>query len=337
MGGVRLMDRFRSYLISLVGGELSAGFTDMQATQLDAGELVVRIAYASINFKDALAATGKAPIIRRFPCVGGIDAAGIVQSSDSPRFQAGDKVIVHSHGFGVSHHGGYAGLARVPADWVNHVPAGMSLLEASTIGVAGYTAALAVEMMELNGLRPDGGKVLVNGASGGVASIAIDMLSGRGFHVVAATRKTEEREYLLDLGAAEVVASDSLAPGRRPLEAASWQGAVDSLGGEALAGLTRTMQREGVIASLGNAMGIEFSTTVMPFILRGVRLVGVNSDNDATLRAHLWQRLGSDLRPRHLASVAQVHSFDALPERIAAVASGRIRGRTIIAIDPAAD
>lgn len=326
------MDKFQAYLVTRQQDRIAAGFADLDDSQLDAGEVDVDVAYASINFKDALAATGRMPIIRRFPCVGGIDAAGTVRSSRSPLFKAGDPVIVHSHGFGVSHHGGYAQRARAPAEWVNHVPPGMSLLEAITIGVAGYTAALAVELMELNGLRPDRGKVLVNGASGGVASVAIDILSQRGFQVVAATRKMNEADYLAGLGAAEVIDAATLPEGKRPLESATWQGAVDSLGGAALAGLTRTMQRDGVIASIGNALGVEFSTTVMPFILRGVRLVGINSDNDRALRDHLWQRLGSDLRPRRLDRIAQVHPFGELPKMIDEVANGRIKGRTVIAL-----
>ncbi len=328
------MDDFNAYLISRTDGHVGAAFTRMDVASLDAGAVLVRVAYASINFKDALAATGKAPIIRRYPCVGGIDATGIVERSDSARFQPGDKVIVHSHGFGVSHHGGYAGMARAPAEWVNRIPQGMDLREAITIGVAGYTAALAVQMMEHNGLAPSRGKVLVNGASGGVASIAIDILSQRGFHVVAATRKLQEQDYLKSLGAAEVIDSSTLVVGNKPLESALWQGAVDSLGGDALAGLTRSMQRDGVIASLGNAMDIHFSTTVMPFILRGVRLLGVNSDNEPALREHLWQRLGSDLRPRHLERIAQVNAFDRLPALMQEVAAGRIKGRTVIAVAP---
>ena len=326
------MDTFPAYLISRPDKQVLADFTQMDRSQLDPGDVVVRIDYASINYKDALAATGKAPIIRRYPCVGGIDAAGTVESSNSQRFKAGDTVIVHSHGFGVSQHGGYAGLTRVPADWVNLVPPGLSALEAITIGVAGYTAALAVALMEHNGLAPARGKVLVNGASGGVASIAIDILAQRGYEVVAATRKTNERDYLLGLGAAEVIDSASLSVGQRPLETATWQGAVDSLGGQALADLIRTMQREGVIASLGNAMGIEFSSTVMPFILRGVRLIGVNSDNEPPLRERLWQHLATDMKPRHLAKIARVSPFEELPALMQEVAGGRIKGRTVIAV-----
>lgn len=323
------MERFKAFLVSR-GDRVAAAFTELDESQLDEGEVDVDLTYASINFKDALAATGRAPIIKRYPCIGGIDAAGVVRASRSPLFHAGDEVVVHSHGFGVSHHGGYASRARVPADWVSRVPPRMSLLEAITIGVAGYTAALAVQLMELNGLEPDKGRVLVNGASGGVASVAIDMLAQKGFHVVAATRKLAERDYLAGLGAAEVVDAATLSVGSKPLESALWQGAVDSLGGAALAGLIRTMQRDGVIASIGNAMGVEFTTTVMPFILRGVRLIGVNSDNDRALREHLWRRLGSDLRPRRLAQIAQVHAFDELPRMVQEVAEGRIKGRTVI-------
>jgi acrylyl-CoA reductase (NADPH) len=326
------MDKIKAYLVTKEQDRVSASFAELDAAAMDEGDVEVDIAYASINFKDALAATGRMPVIRRFPCVGGIDASGVVRASRSPLFKAGDHVIVHSHGFGVSHHGGYATRARVPADWVNKLPAGMTLLEAITIGVAGYTAALAVELMELNGLAPAKGKVLVNGASGGVASVAIDLLAQRGFHVVAATRKSQEREYLQGLGAAEVVDAATLPEGKRPLESATWQGAVDSLGGAALAGLTRTMQKDGVIASIGNALGVEFSTTVMPFILRGVRLVGVNSDNDRALRDHLWARMGTDLRPQRLDRIAQVKPFAELPKWIEEVAQGRIHGRTVIEV-----
>ena len=328
------MDPIHAYLIEGSADAVQARFTTLEPTRLDPGDVVVRIQYASVNYKDALAATGRGRIIRRFPCVGGIDAAGTVESSDNPRFKPGDAVIVHSHGFGVSHHGGYATRARVPADWVNHVPPALSALDAITIGVAGYTAALAVDLMERNGLTPGRGRVLVNGATGGVASIAIDMLAQRGFDVVAVTRKPAQAQYLKELGASDVIAADSLSAGTRPLEKAQWAGAVDSLGGEPLAALTRTMDKDGVIASIGNAAGQELVTTVMPFILRGVRLIGVNSDNDPTLREHVWQRLASDLRPRHLDRIAQVKPFKALPDVINDVLEGRNRGRAVIAIDP---
>ena len=321
---------FPAYLISSTPAGVTAAFITMSDEALDPGDVTVRVQYASINYKDALAATGKGRIIRRFPCVGGIDASGVVESSTAPDFKPGDQVIVHSHGFGVSHHGGYAARARAPAAWVNRLPPGMSTLEAITLGVAGYTAALGIDIMELNGLAPAKGKVLVNGATGGVASVSIDLLAQRGYHVVAVTGKPAEADYLRMLGAAEVIASADLPAGSKPLEPALWQGAVDSLGGAPLAALIRSVQKDGVIASIGNAAGLEFSASVMPFILRGVRLLGVNSDNDPDVRERIWQRLGSDLRPRHLAGIANVIPFAQLPQAIEAVVNGRARGRTVI-------
>jgi len=327
------MNSFKAYLIEGSADAVRSGFTTLDASQLDPGDVVVRISHASVNYKDALAATGKGKIIRRFPCVGGIDAVGVVESSQSARFKAGDEVIVHSHGFGVAQHGGYAQLTRVPADWVNHVPNGLSSLDAITIGVAGYTAALAVDLMELNGTAPARGKVLVNGATGGVASISIDILAQRGYEVVAVTGKPAQAQYLKDLGAKEVIAAADLPAATRPLEKALWAAAVDSLGGEPLAALTRTMHKDGVIASIGNAAGVELTTTVMPFILRGLRLIGVNSDNEPALREHVWRRLATDLRPRHLDSIRQVRSFAELPQVIDDVIEGRNRGRAVIALE----
>jgi acrylyl-CoA reductase (NADPH) len=323
---------FPAYLISAAPQGASAAFTQLAERDLDPGDVTVRVQYASINYKDALAATGKGRIIRRFPCVGGIDASGIVQASTAERFKPGDEVIVHSHGFGVSHHGGYAAWARAPAAWVNKLPAGMTTLEAITLGVAGYTAALGIDAMELNGLAPGQGKVLVNGATGGVASVSIDLLAQRGYEVVAVTGKPGEAQYLKLLGASEVIASADLPAGTKPLEPALWQGAVDSLGGAPLAALTRSMRKDGVIASIGNAAGLEFTTSVMPFILRGVRLLGINSDNEPELRERIWQRLGSDLRPKHLAQIARVIPFEQLPHAIDAVINAQARGRTIIRI-----
>ncbi len=236
---------FPAYLVSSSPAGVTAAFITMADDQLDPGDVTVRVQYASVNFKDALAATGKGKIIRRFPCVGGIDASGVVESSSVPHFKPGDSVIVHSHGFGVSHHGGYAGRARAPAAWVNRLPPGMSALEAITLGVAGYTAALGIDLMELNGLAPAKGKVLVNGATGGVASVSIDLLAQRGYQVVAVTGKPAEADYLRLLGASEVIASADLPAGTKPLEPALWQGAVDSLGGAPLAALTRSMQTRG--------------------------------------------------------------------------------------------
>ena len=327
------MDAFKVYLIEAEADAVRAGFTTLERGQMDPGDVVVRIRDASVNYKDALAATGKGKIIRRFPCVGGIDAAGTVESSQSSRFKPGDSVIVHGHGFGVSQHGGYAEFTRVPADWVNLVPPPLTGLDAITIGVAGYTAALGIDLMELNGTRPDRGRVLVNGATGGVASISIDILAQRGYEVVAVTSKPEQAQYLKELGASEVIAASDLPAATRPLEKALWAAAIDSLGGEPLAALTRTMHKDGVIASIGNAAGLDLTTTVMPFILRGVRLIGVNSDNEPAVREHVWQRLSTDLRPRHLARIAHVTPFASLPDAIAEVVAGRNTGRRVIEVN----
>ena len=330
------MNSFKAYLIEVNGDTVRAAFKPMDPAMLDAGDVTVRVDYASVNYKDALAASGRGKIIRRLPCVGGIDAVGVVETSDSARFRQGDAVIVHSHGFGVSHHGGYAQWARVPADWVNKVPDGLTPLDAITLGVAGYTAALAIDLLEVNGASPSRGKVLVNGATGGVASVAIDILAQRGYEVVAVTSKPDEAQYLRELGAASVAASADLDTGTRPLESAQWAAAIDSLGGEPLAGLIRTTQKDGAIASIGNAAGIALTTTVMPFILRGVRLIGVNSDNDVATRERIWQRLATDLRPKHLGRIRHVEPFEALPRVVDDLISGRNRGRAVIAVRPAA-
>jgi acrylyl-CoA reductase (NADPH) len=325
------MEAFSALRIFSEEGKVAGRVTEMRLEELSPGEVVFRNAYASVNYKDALAATGAGKIIRSFPRVGGIDAAGVVESSFDPRFHAGEEVICTSYEFGVSHDGGFAQCCRVPADWVVPLPGGLTLREAAALGVAGYTAGLAVELLELNGLTPKNGKVLVNGATGGVATLAIDMLSKLGYHVVAVTGKDGEHEFLKRLGAAEVLARQKLEMGSRPLEKATWAAAFDSVGGEQLAWLTRTMQPEGLIASFGNAGGIELKTTVLPFILRGVRLIGVNSgETPMPLRRKIWGRLASDLKPRHLAEIAHEITLAELPGYFDKMLKGSIRGRAVV-------
>jgi NADPH2:quinone reductase len=303
----------------------------MTLDELSPGEVVFRSAYSSVNYKDALAATGAGKVIRSFPRVGGIDATGVVESSFDPRFHAGEEVVCTSYEFGVSHDGGFAQYCRVPADWVVPLPNGLTLREAAALGVAGYTAGLAVELLELNGMAPRNGKVLVNGATGGVATLAIDMLAQLGYHVVAVTGKDDEHGFLKQLGAAEVLSRHKLELGTRPLEKATWAAAFDSVGGEQLAWLTRTMQPDGLIASFGNAGGIEFKTTVLPFILRGVRLIGVNSgETPMPLRRKIWGRLAADLKPRHLAAIAHDITLAALPAYFEKMLKGQIRGRAVV-------
>ena len=325
--------KFIAYRIFEQDGQSAGRFVELTLDDLDPGEVVIRTHYSSVNYKDALAATGKGKVIRRFPCVGGVDAAGVVESSSDARFKAGDEVIVTGYGMGVDHDGGFAEYVRVPADWVLQLPQGLTLFEAMAIGTAGFTAALAIHRLEQNDLKPANGKVLVTGATGGVGSIAIQMLAQLGYHVVALTGKDSEHDYLKSLGAAEILPRKDLVMGARPLEKAQWAGALDAVGGETLAWLTRTMQQGGAIASFGNAGGIELHTTVMPFILRGVRLIGVDSAATAMpLREKIWQRLATDLRPRLFDLVTHTIAFSQLPDASQKMMQGHSRGRVVVNI-----
>ena len=326
------MEKFKAFRIFSENDKVAGRVVDMPLDQLAAGEVVFRTAYSSVNYKDALAATGAGgKIIRTYPRVGGIDATGTVMSSADPRFKAGDAVICTSYEFGVGHDGGYSQVCRVPADWVVPLPKGLTLYEAGALGVAGYTAGLAVELLELNGMAPAKGSVLINGATGGVATLAIDMLAGLGYRVVAVTGKDAEHEFLRKLGAAEVRSRHELERGARPLEKALWAAAFDSVGGEQLAWLIRTMQPDGLIASFGNAGGIEFKSSVLPFILRGVRLIGVNSgETPMPLRRKIWGRLASDLKPRHFDDIAHGITLEDLPGYFDRMLKGGIKGRAVV-------
>ena len=312
-------------------GKVTARVVEMALSELSQGEVVFQTAYSSINYKDALAATGTGKIIRSFPRIPGIDATGTVISSADGRFKAGDEVICTSYEFGVGHDGGFSQVCRVPADWVVPLPKGLTLFEAAAPGVAGYTAGLAVELLELNGMAPGNGKILVNGATGGVATLAMDMLANLGYHVVAVTGKDDEHEYLRQIGAREVFSRQKLEMGMRPLEKPLWAAAFDSVGGDHLAWLTRTMQPAGLIASFGNAGGIELKTTVLPFILRGVRLIGVDSGfTPMPLRSKIWGRLAAGLKPRHLADIAHIIKLEDLPGYFDRMLKGQIRGRAVV-------
>jgi acrylyl-CoA reductase (NADPH) len=327
-------------------------FVALTLDDLDPGEVVIRSHYSSVNYKDALAATGAGKVIRRFPCVAGVDVSGVVERSTDARFTPGDEVLVTGYGMGVSHDGGFAEYVRVPADWVVPLPQGLTLFDAMALGTAGFTAALSIHRLEQNELRPENGKVLVTGATGGVASLAIQMLAQLGYRVVALTGKESEHDYLKSLGACEILSRNDLTMGTRPLEKSLWAGALDSVGGDTLGWLTRTMQQNGVIASFCNAGGIELHTTVMPFILRGVRLIGVDSAaTEMPLRREIWRRLGCDpssfdtsgalrtgpstglrtgLYPKQLNQVVHVLPFERLPEAFPPMLQGKARGRTVI-------
>lgn len=325
------MKKFTAYRIFEQDGISAGRFVELTLDDLDPGEVIIKSHYSSVNYKDALAATGAGRVIRRFPCVGGVDMAGVVESSTDARFKAGDEVLVTGYGMGVDHDGGFAEYVRVPADWVVPLPAGLTLFDAMALGTAGFTAALSIHRLEQNELRPENGRVIVTGATGGVASLAIQMLAQSGYQVVALTGKDSEHEYLKSLGASEILSRRDLVMGTRPLEKAQWAGALDAVGGETLAWLTRTMQQNGVIASFGNAGGVELNTTVMPFILRGVRLIGVDSAATVMpLRFEVWQRLVADLYPKQLAQVSHCVSFVQLPEAFLPLMQGNSHGRTVI-------
>jgi putative YhdH/YhfP family quinone oxidoreductase len=273
--------------------------------------------------------------MRKYPTVAGIDMAGTVERSNDARFRRGDKVIVTGYDMGVSHDGGYSELVRVPADWIVRRPESMTAFDAMTLGTAGFTAALAIHLMQHNGLQPDNGRVAVTGATGGVGSVAIEILAKSGYHVVAITGKSREADYLKNIGAKEVVLRQSLDFSHvRPLDKATWAGAIDNLGGDVLAWLARTTNFWGNIASIGLAASAELKGTVVPFILRGVNLLGINSVyTPRPLRLAVWQRIASDLKPRHLdAIVTRTLSLDELPQAFEPYVKGAVTGRAVVKI-----
>ncbi len=329
------MSPFRAYRIDQQDGEIRAGFAELGLDDLSDGDTVIRVSHSTINYKDALAATGKGRILRQYPLVGGIDLAGTIESSAHPDLEPGLPVVVNGCGLSETRDGGYAEYARVPAAAVVPLPDGIDPFAAMQIGTAGYTAALAIHRMEQNGQLPELGPVVVTGATGGVGSLAIDMLSGRGYEVVALSGKSaEQADYLGAIGASRVLDRAQVDTGKRPLEKAEWAGAIDNLGGDWLAWLTRTTQYGGNIASIGLAASHELHTSVMPFILRAVCLLGINSvDTPRDLRLAVWRRIGSDLRPRHLDRIAPGSiAFDELPGHFQAFIDGTVTGRAVVRI-----
>lgn len=325
---------FKAYRIHEIDKKIVARFEQLTLEDLAPGDVVVRVLYSDINYKDALAATGAGKILRKYPLVGGVDLAGVVESSADPRCKVGDHVLVTGCGLSEVHDGGYAEYARLKGEWVIPMPQGLGAFKAMALGTAGFTAALAIHRMEHNGQTPAKGPIVVTGATGGVGSIAIDMLSSRGYEVIAVTSKAESANYLRALGASDVLLRKEIDYGKRPLEAARFGGAIDNVGGDTLTWLTRTVDTWGNIACIGLAGGAELHTSVMPFILRGVNLLGINSS--ATLREMrlvVWNRIATDLKPRHLDKiVTQTIDFDALPNAFRAYLDGAVTGRTVVKI-----
>jgi len=325
---------FAAFRIHRQGGQVAARFDEIGLSDLTAGDVVVRVTYSDINYKDALAATGTAPILRKYPLAGGIDLAGEVVDSSDPRFTPGQRVLVTGCGLSETQDGGYAEYARVQGDGVIPLPPGMTDADAMKLGTAGFTAALAIHRMEQNGQQPEHGPVVVTGATGGVGSLTINMLAGRGYEVAAVSGKPEADAYLHEIGASQILRRQSLDLGSKPMEAALWAGAVDNVGGEVLTWLTRTVGYGGNIASVGLAASHELRTTVMPFILRGVSLLGINSvATPRELRLAVWHRLATDLRPRLLDRIAgKTVSFRELPTQFDDYVKGRVTGRRLVRI-----
>jgi NADPH2:quinone reductase len=328
---IRPVQTFKAFRIVNENGTIHGSVVDATLEELTPGEVVIKAACSSVNYKDALAATGSGKILRRFPLIGGIDVAGTVESSRDPRFRAGDQVLVTGYDLGVAQDGGYAGVVRVPADWVVRLPDGLTLFEAMALGTAGFTAGLSVVRLERNGLRPGKGPIAVTGATGGVGSIAVAALARLGYEVTAISGKDQEHEFLRQLGAREVLSRTTLEMGTRPLEKARWGGAVDAVGGALLAWLTRTTDYWGSIASTGLTGGIELRTTVMPFILRGVSIIGIDSVMcPMDVRVEVWRRLATDLKPPNLREITTEIGLGELPHAFATLLAGKARGRFVV-------
>jgi acrylyl-CoA reductase (NADPH) len=324
---------FTALLATQDNGNFAATFRQLEREELPPGEVLVRVAYSSLNYKDGLAVTGRAGVIRKYPMVPGIDFAGVVEESSSPEFQQGDEVVVTGCGTSETLWGGYAQLARLDAQFIVPVPPGMTLQQTMGVGTAGFTAMQSVMALEQHGLKPGGREVLVTGASGGVGSVAVAILGHLGYRVVASTgRGAELGEYLRGLGAQEILDRAVLAgSSKRPLDAERWDAAIDSVGGDSLAGLLRAMAADASVASCGLAGGAAFSTTVLPFILRGVNLLGINSVNvPAARRREIWRRIARDLPLSLLDRVIQVQPLGKILELAPQILAGKIRGRTVI-------
>lgn len=329
------METFKAFRVHKEDGKINSQFEQMAIDQIGTGNVVIKAAYSNINYKDALAATGAGQIMRRFPLVAGIDTAGYVHSSEDSRFKKGDPVLVVGRGLGEEHDGGFSEFVKVEGDWIIPLPEGLTLHDAMAIGTAGFTAALAIQRMEDNYQTPEKGTILVTGATGGVGGMATSMLSGAGYDVAALTIDNKEA-YLKSIGAKEIIDGNTLEMGERPLEKGLWGGAIDAVGGKTLAWITRTVKSYGNIASIGLAGGHELATTVMPFILRGVNLLGINSTYCAdSLRKKVWSRLATDLKPRALDIIAsRTVKFDDIPDLFSEYIDGKITGRTVVEINP---
>jgi acrylyl-CoA reductase (NADPH) len=324
---------FKAIVIEKADGGTKAALTQFDEANLMDGDVILRVEYSTVNYKDGLAITGKAPVVRRFPMIAGIDGAGTVESSTHPDFKPGDRVVLNGWGCGETHLGCYGEKARLKGDWLVHLPPGLSTREAMAIGTAGYTAMLAVMALEEHGLSPERGPIAVTGAAGGVGSVAVAVLAKRGFTVHAVTGRPQEAGYLKDLGAAEIVDRQELAGAPKPLAKERWAGGIDVAGSNPLANLLSMTRYGGAVAACGLAAGMDLPTSVAPFILRGVCLYGIDSVMcPLPRRKEAWKRLASDLDRQKLAGMTTEIPLSEVPQAAAAILKGEVRGRTVVKI-----
>jgi len=329
------MSAFKALLLEMEQDQLKVSFKKLNPTDLPTGEVLVAVAYSSLNYKDGLAITGTAKVVRSYPMIPGIDLAGTVVESASPGFKPGDPVVLTGWGVGEQHWGGYAQMARVKADWLVPLPDGLSLKQAMGLGTAGFTAMQCVLALEEHGLTPAGGEVLVTGAAGGVGSLAAAILANLGYQVAGSTGRAEAHAYLRSLGVSNIIDRAALgAPSKRPLETGRWAGAVDTVGGDTLASVLKQMAPRASVAACGNAGGNALNTTVLPFILRGVNLLGIDSVMcPAEFRQKVWHRLARDVPPSILEQIMQVAPLGEVPALAQQILNGQIRGRMVIDVN----
>jgi len=324
---------FKAIRIDKADKGTTAALTQFDEAELMDGDVTVRVEWSTLNYKDGLALTGKAPVVRRFPMIAGIDFAGTVEASSHPQWKAGDKVVCTGWGMGETHLGAYAEKARVKGDWLVALPQGLSARDAMAIGTAGFTAMLSVLALEKHGISPKSGPVVVTGAAGGVGSVATAVLSKLGYHVIASTGRASEADYLKEIGAAEVIDRNELSAPAKPLAKERWAGGVDSVGSTTLANLLSMTRYGGAIAACGLAAGMDLPSSVAPFILRGVCLLGIDSVMcPIEPRKAAWQRLASDLDRAKLSEITTEISLDQVPEWGAKILAGQVRGRIVVKI-----